>query len=570
MGSEIEGRLGMFKTTRVRLCILWLLIIPPVMIYLAINHAPQEINWLYVGMITLFAFLTVLFPVKLQGRPILLLVWITVPVFLKYGLFIEIIITQIALLAKGIYHRKDQDNIEQMLFSSILFFALSFMAAGAFYIVGGELGLMSFWPLIFSIAIYQITHKGLYETAKRVFGNNSNDTRGSLGESLIVLLTIPFTLTFYYLVEFVGLGAFLLLSIPYFFIVIVLRLYGNTEKVNQDLQLVGVIGNQLSYNLTEEKIVDQFVENISDILHADYAYLFDHHNGWLELIRAYEKDGLKKPEMSYLHLKHGLSNSVLAGNKPIIYGEQKEWQHVADGYDYGDMQSVLAIPYMRNQVVEGVLLTFSSKKKAFEEYQLQITDIFCSYFTVSVERARNLENTVKESQRCGLTGLYNYLYLEERLEFEFKRLRDKNIHSLTILMLDIDHFKKVNDTYGHESGNDVLIELAKILESQTPMNSIVGRYGGEEFIYILSDITKEAAVSIAEKIRQIIETHKFSITPDLGKSKEEIEISITASIGLSSIPEDTDDVKTLIRNADRALYLGAKRAGRNRVASYIK
>ena len=560
----------MLKTTRARLCILWLLIIPPVMIYLAMNHAPQEINWFYIGTITLFAFLTVLFPVKQQGRPILLLMWITVPAFLKYGLFVEIIVTQIALLAKGIYYRKDQDNIEQMLFSSILLFVLSFMAAGSFYMVGGEQGLMNFWQLIFSIAVYQITHKVLYETAKRLFNNNSKDTRSSIGESLMIMLTIPFTLTFYYLVEFVGLGAFFLLGIPYFFIVIILRLYNNTEKVNQDLQLVGVIGHQLSYNLTEEKIVDQFVEHLTDILHTDYVYLFDHHNGWLELIRAYEKDSFKKPEMSYLHLKHGIGNSVLANNKPVIYGEKKEWQHLADGYDYGDMQSVLAIPYIRNQVVEGVLLTFSTKKKAFEEYQLQIADIFCSYFTVSVERARNLESTVKESQRCGLTELFNYQYLEERLEFEFKRLQDKNIQSLTVLMLDIDYFKKVNDTYGHESGNDVLIELARILESQTPKNSIVGRYGGEEFIYILPDITKNSAVDIAEEIRQIIETHKFTITPDLGNSKEKIDISITASIGLSSIPEDTDDVKTLIRNADRALYLGAKRAGRNRVASYIK
>src|SRR5690606_19847184 len=132
-------------------------------------------------------------------------------------------------------------------------------------------------------AVYQITHKVLYETAKRLFNNNSKDTRSSIGESLMIMLTIPFTLTFYYLVEFVGLGAFFLLGIPYFFIVIILRLYNNTEKVNQDLQLVGVIGHQLSYNLTEEKIVDQFVEHLTDILHTDYVYLFDHHNGWLEL-----------------------------------------------------------------------------------------------------------------------------------------------------------------------------------------------------------------------------------------------------------------------------------------------
>lgn len=560
----------MFKRATVRLSVLWLLVVPPVIIYLLINHMPQKFSWLYVGAFTLFAFLTALFPVRRNGEVVFLLVWITVPVFLMYGLLVEIIITQIAVLGKIVYFRKEQSKVEQLLFNSLLFFGLSFIAAAAFYIAGGRLGSMKLWPLILSVAAYQVTHKGIYDIANEFFGNHYNFARLSIKKSLIILLTLPFTLTFYYLIEFIGFGAFLLLGIPYFFIVIVLRLYNNTEKINKDLQLVGAIGHQLSYNLTEDKIVDQFVENVSDMLHADYTYLFDHHNGWLELFRIYEHGEFKKTEMSDIHLKQRIANSVLVKKEPVIYGDKKEWLTIADGYDYGDMQSVLAIPYKRNQLVEGVLLVISTKKRAFEEYQLQIADIFCSYFTVSVEKARYLENTVRESERCGLTGLYNYIYLEERLYFEQKRLKEKNIQFLTVLMLDVDYFKRVNDTYGHESGNDVLLELARILDGQTPKNSIVGRYGGEEFIFILPDISKKSAVIIAENIRRTIDAHRFKITPDLGNSKEQIEISITASIGVSSIPEDTDDVKTLIRNADRALYLGAKRSGRNRVASYIK
>ena len=201
---------------------------------------------------------------------------------------------------------------------------------------------------------------------------------------------------------------------------------------------------------------------------------------------------------------------------------------------------------------------------------MKTLDILASYFTVSVEKARYVEETVIKSERCALTKLYNYNYLEERLEIEMAKLKKGVLDELSVLILDIDYFKNVNDTYGHQSGNDILSSLAGILEETVPEEGIVARYGGEEFVYLLPNKSKQEAMYFAEQLRQRIENHKFEIISDLGDHAPHLAIGITVSIGVSTALDDADEAKTLLRNADRSLYIGAKQAGRNRVASYIK
>lgn len=142
--------------------------------------------------------------------------------------------------------------------------------------------------------------------------------------------------------------------------------------------------------------------------------------------------------------------------------------------------------------------------------------------------------------------------------------------SLSLIMLDIDKFKVVNDTYGHHSGNLILKEFAQLIKSEIGREGTVGRYGGEEFVVILPNYTKLQAMNLAEQLRLKIEQTPFIVELDLADVTREEIIFITASIGVSTAPEDSDEGNSLIRNADRALYIGAKQAGRNRVAEYVK
>lgn len=558
--------------------IIWLLIVPPGMIYLFINYLPQEVNWNYLILFMLFAICTVCFPVMRNGRPLFLVIWITLPAFLLYGIVVEVILMQISCILMLFAYKSPVPYIIRYFFNTTLYLILSISSAVVFHLAGGVVGSLDFWPVLIAVFWYQLTHLVLNNLLLKIYAAYSKNrspyySKVFLWDYSIAFLLLPFSLVLYFLLNFVGVGTFALLGIPYFSTILIFRLYNNSEKINDNLREAGEIGHGLSNNLTEEKVLDQFVEKSAEMFDAEYAYLFDHKDGWLELLRSYEVKGFNDTPSISFSSSEDIASAVLMENKPVIYKKQEDWNDMrvkSNQSSREELQSVLCLPISRNQKIEGVLFLSTTKKDAFDHYQLQILDILCSYFTVAVEKARYVEEKIKTSQRCMLTNLYNYVYLEERLDFEMARLKKGVLDNLSVLMLDIDHFKNVNDTYGHQSGNDILSALGKILEDSVPENGVAARYGGEEFLYLLPNTTKKEALLLAEKIRVTIENHVFEITPDLGTNRSVIEVNITVSIGVSTAMEDTDEAKMLLRNADRSLYLGAKQAGRNRVAGYAK
>ncbi|MBO0601337.1 GGDEF domain-containing protein [Sporosarcina sp. E16_3] len=558
-----------------RYFILWLLTVPTGLIYVFLNYPPVQVNWMYVAVFIVFGFLTTYYPMLRKGIPIFLVLWVTVPAFLMYGLFIEMIVMQISILAILMSLPSKLPLLQRFFINSTLFIFLSIIAAIVFDMVGGEIGSIEFWPVIIAVFCYQFIHTVFNDIGLRIYAVYKKVNSPFFSKDLLVdyamnLVVLPLSLSFYYLLQFVGAGSFLLIGIPFFFISLIIRLYNNSERINIDLRQAGDIGNGLSELLTEKAVIDQFVIKVSDMFDADYTYLFDHQDGWLELLRSYEHGKFIDIDFALLSAGQGIAGSVLEQNKPLIYSERKEWESVSKDYSPSGMQSVLCVPISRNQKIEAVLFLASDKKSFFDDYQLKILDLLCSYFTVTVEKARYMQEAVAKNERCALTGLYNYRYLEERLTYEMDRLKNNEINNLSVVLLDIDYFKQVNDTYGHQSGNDILYMFAKKLEAALPTGGTVGRYGGEEFVYILPGIEKAEAVDFAEILRAEIGSHGFTIIPDLVEDKYPQVVYITSSIGVSSSPLDTDEAMTLLRNADRALYLGAKQAGRNRVAEYVK
>ena len=156
----------------------------------------------------------------------------------------------------------------------------------------------------------------------------------------------------------------------------------------------------------------------------------------------------------------------------------------------------------------------------------------------------------------GLTGLYNHRHFHERLALEVERSQRSGL-PLSLLMLDVDHFKQFNDSFGHPAGDEVLRQLARVLTDARRANDVVARYGGEEFSVILVDTAKFTAAKVAERLRERVEAHDFSdAAPKAG--------TLGVSIGVATFPDDGTDAEALVRAADTALYV-AKRAGRNRV-----
>ena len=186
--------------------------------------------------------------------------------------------------------------------------------------------------------------------------------------------------------------------------------------------------------------------------------------------------------------------------------------------------------------------------------QVKVGDTILKYLGGSDVEAQYHETIYRMTIVDGLTGVHNKRYLMECLEREIPRAR-RYQRPLSLIMLDIDHFKKVNDTYGHLAGDYALKELCNVIKGRLRPDDVLGRYGGEEFAVVLPETPKEGGAIIAEELRRIIETHPFTF--------EQETIPVTVSLGIAQL-EDGNDVIALIKRADEMLY-AAKRGGRNRL-----
>jgi diguanylate cyclase (GGDEF)-like protein len=187
---------------------------------------------------------------------------------------------------------------------------------------------------------------------------------------------------------------------------------------------------------------------------------------------------------------------------------------------------------------------------------LPVLSIFAKQIGLSLERARLFQEVQELALTDPLTNLLNRRSLFELGRIEFLRSR-RGDRPFSGAMLDLDHFKRINDTYGHPTGDRVLQEIARRCKELVREIDLLGRYGGEELILLMPETPLVIATKVAERLRQQIQ----DVTVPLG----EINESITISVGVATKDEYTPDLETLIARADQAMYI-AKHRGRNRVA----
>jgi diguanylate cyclase (GGDEF)-like protein len=176
------------------------------------------------------------------------------------------------------------------------------------------------------------------------------------------------------------------------------------------------------------------------------------------------------------------------------------------------------------------------------------------------DELEELNKAIRElAIRDGLTGLYNYRYLEEMLQNELARAA-RHRRAFCVVMIDVDHFKDYNDQNGHLRGDEVLRGIGQILAQRARRTDMAARYGGEEFMLVLPETERPAALKVAEDLRRLIEQQPFP-----GRERQPLG-RVTISVGVAEFPSDGAAARELIERADAALYR-AKAAGRNRVCS---
>lgn len=330
---------------------------------------------------------------------------------------------------------------------------------------------------------------------------------------------------------------------------------GLQKKLSRYTQLQG-IAEELS-NLTDLAAIAKLaVERAFELIgKSDAALLFllDAERQELSLFASQKREGLRA-----IPTKHGdqFDQHVLRSHKPLLVSDvRKDFRFTASGGGERRISSVVACPLVVGQSPAGLLRLDSATAGAYTQDDLRFLDILLDLAATAITNAKLFEQVQQLAMTDGLTGLMLRRPFLELLTRELARSA-RSREPVSVLMIDIDRFKSLNDTFGHTAGDMVLREVAAVLKAAVRRpGEAAGRYGGEEFVVLLPRVARPQAADAAEKIRRAIETQVKG--PRAGGA-------ITASIGLASFPDDAKVELELIRAADGRLYQ-AKKAGRNQV-----
>ncbi|MFD1039528.1 diguanylate cyclase [Virgibacillus byunsanensis] len=558
-------------------CVLWPFILWLSYEYYYINVDGQLID---IVLFAIFMCIVALFPLTINNNQIFFVNGISLAVFLTFGLFVEIILTQLAIIIVLLTIGLSKKDAYRFPLNMLMFSIISIIAAGVYTLIGGEHGAVDYQSsgeivAIFGYAITvfivnQFLNKMIdsffYKRKVKLFD------RGLIWEFTSSLLVIPVGFVLLVLYSEIGRSAIVFMGIPFVFISVILMLLYSYQKINKYLERTSDIGHQLAKRLEVTQVYDVFIEQITNLLPIDYAYIYtvSDDGDTLELKQYYDVNHNTESDHSLLEKNEAISGKVWYSGEPIMFKRRKEWSSFKSSKIPVDSESVLSLPVEYGDNIKGVVTIVSRQRKAYEKFHFQLLDILTNYLGVAVENARNYEETKSKSEKDGLTQLYNYRYFEDMLEkyFETVTNRVQEEEYFSLILLDLDHFKMTNDTYGHEAGNEVLCQMAQLLQNRVGGSGVIARYGGEEFVVFLPHVNQEKASSIAESLRQTISNTAFSVHNHIFSHNETIQIYITASIGVASYPDHCDTPSELIRHADRAMYIGAKQKGRNKVAVY--
>ena len=344
------------------------------------------------------------------------------------------------------------------------------------------------------------------------------------------------------------------------------RQYEQLERTSKELQRQLEVRRDL-YDLSEVLLstLDQRVvfERIAEMLKTLVDYdtmdirLLDEEAG--ELVAIYARDANAEQMMDFrIPVDQGVTGWVVQHNEAQLVNDMNADPRVVlvPGTPQGEPQASIIVPLQVMGRVSGVLSLDRLGGRTFEEHELELARLFANQAAIAIQNARSYKEMELQAISDGLTGLHNYRHFQESLASEVSRAERYN-EVFCLLMMDLDHFKMVNDTVGHQRGDDVLREVAAAMRRCSRESDYLARYGGEEFAVILprTGLTEARAVAqrICDQVREI----------DPGAPG----VRVSMSIGVAAFPESARDKDTLLGAADAAL-LRAKALGRDRVCTY--
>ena len=331
------------------------------------------------------------------------------------------------------------------------------------------------------------------------------------------------------------------------------------------------VSRALNSTLNFDEVLDEILNNIGRIVPIDsvnIALIEDQGKLHFTHFIGYQKHKSLKDELKSGGLTLAMSqifSKVYDTCQPVIISDTQiddRWI-VFPGQNW--IRSCAIVPLRIKNDVVGFLNLDSPTPGMYTDEHSQILLAFADQAALAIQNAQLYADVQEFAIKDDLTGVLNRRGLFELGEREIQRTIRFG-HPLSAIMFDIDHFKNINDTYGHPIGDRVLRVVAKCCKSIVRNVDIVIRYGGDEFFLLLTETDIEGALSLAERLRNKIEETKFSVNTD----ENDIEniIHATISLGLTEVHQGSDNLQNLINRADQALY-DAKKSGRNQIKTLL-
>ncbi|MBK6698204.1 MAG: diguanylate cyclase [Myxococcales bacterium] len=342
------------------------------------------------------------------------------------------------------------------------------------------------------------------------------------------------------------------------------RVFVQLERAKVEQGKLYRAAQALQAALSEKDVLDVGVKAAREIASFDLAAVtvFDEATSSHEVCAAVSEDG-EIDGLVGARFQHnaGLVSMVVQNRFPLPYKGDYDPAHqvvLSKRHGWPKLPSLLVLPLLLHSRPLGTLILGSRRRHAFGDSVRATLEVLASHLAVSLANARMVHKLEQMATTDGMTGLLNKRAMLESAEQKVQAAARFG-RKLSVLITDIDFFKKVNDTYGHDVGDQVIRGLGEVLKRQKRTTDVVARFGGEEFVILCEETSEQGAMLLAERIREELERTVFP-TPNGG-------LSVTCSVGVATFPEGGSDWSSLFKAADEALYV-SKRSGRNRSTAW--
>jgi diguanylate cyclase (GGDEF)-like protein len=319
--------------------------------------------------------------------------------------------------------------------------------------------------------------------------------------------------------------------------------------------------SDINASLNVERVCQVVYETVEKVMPCENFFVDGYNIKINEIIPIYAIEHPRKRIYTEKYVAdHGLGGEIIRTKNPILFNSMAEINNSNINFEFfgnapeDDLtESLLAVPMLLHGEIYGVISAQSYQQDAYNEDDQYLLEVLASHIAIAIENARLFDSIQQVAYIDALTSTLNRRRFYELAEIEFENAKELK-QPLSVIMLDIDDFKKFNDQYGHKVGDLVLTKVAETCKSALRGNDIFGRLGGEEFALALPNTKLEHAIEIASRLCKLIQRITFS----------GYAFSVTISVGVSVLDETCTNLDILIDHADQAMYL-AKNSGRNQV-----